>query len=116
MTPIHGKYEWLTYKDTHKMALNLAKGMELNDMMSEVEYEGNNYRLVGIYGPNCPGWIITDLACILSDVTASTLYDTLGEGSTRYIINQGELKTIFTHSSHIQTLAHLKESGDCPTL
>ena len=106
----------MTYKEADEMATNLAKGIQLNNFASDVEYEGNNFKLVGIYGPNCPGWALTDLACIMSNITSATLYDTLGEGSSKYIINQTELKTIFTQASHIKALAQMKEAGDCPTL
>ena len=38
-----------------------------------------------------------------------TLYDTLGEGSTDYIINQAELTTVVCTSNHIKSLIKIKE-------
>ena len=45
-----------------------------------------------------------------------TLYDTLGEDSTSFIINQCEIKTIFCTSDKIQILADLKQKEEIPTL
>ncbi len=58
--------------------------------------------MIGIYGKNSEEWIITDLACLCSDITSVTLYDTLGAEATEYIINQCELKTIFCTSDKIE--------------
>ena len=57
--------------------------------------------MIGIYARNSEEWVTVDLACINSDITSVTLYDTLGVESTEYIINQCELKTIFCTSDKI---------------
>jgi len=64
--------------------------------------------LVGIYAKNCEEWLMVDLACLMSDVTSVTLYDTLGAESTEYIVNQCELKTIFCTADKIELLAKSK--------
>ena len=66
---------------------NLACGILENEFFSEVEDEGRRLRMVGIYGKNSEEWVMVDLACLCSDVTSVTLYDTLGVESTEYIIN-----------------------------
>ena len=50
---------------------------------------------------------MVDLACLMSDITSVTLYDTLGDDSTAYIVNQCELKTIFCTADKISQLASL---------
>ena len=44
-------------------------------------------KMVGVFSKNTANWMIVDLACIMSGITTVTLYDTLGEDSTQYIIN-----------------------------
>jgi long-chain acyl-CoA synthetase len=72
--------------------------------------------VIGLYGKNSAKWMTADLACIMSDITSVTLYDTLGEESTSYIIDQTELKTVFCTADHIPQLAKLKGEGQIATL
>ena len=58
--------------------------------------------MVGICAKNSANWMKADLACVLSAMTSVTLYDTLGEDSTRYIIEQCELKTVFVTQDKIK--------------
>ena len=45
----------------------------------------------------------------MASIGTVTLYDTLGEGSTDYIINQTELTTVVCTSNHIKSLIKIKE-------
>jgi len=65
----------------------LAKGIIDMKFCSEVEDDLWTLRLIGVYAKNCEEWITVDLACIVSDLTTVTLYDTLGAESTEIIIN-----------------------------
>lgn len=85
-------------------------------MESNVEDQGRNLKIVGIFAKNSANWMIIDLACILSGLTSVTLYDTLGADSTGFIINQCELKTIFCESKQIKDLADLKKAGRIDSL
>ena len=53
---------------------------------------------------------------MFSDITNVTLYDTLGADSTKYIINQTEMKSVFCTSNHVRDLSELKKSGGIPSL
>ena len=111
-----GKYQWQKFREVKKLVSNLAKGLIANDLTSECSDDNYTLRCVGIFAKNSAKWIITDLACAYSDTTCVTLYDTLGEESTAYIINQTELKTIFCTADKIPALAKLKSQEEIPTL
>jgi long-subunit acyl-CoA synthetase (AMP-forming) len=51
------------------------------------EIEGEEYKMIGIYGKNSEEWMLTDLAGNLFGVTSVAIYDTLGYDSIRYIMN-----------------------------
>ncbi len=72
--------------------------------------------MIGIYAKNSAEWITVDLACLNSDITSVTLYDTLGVEATDYILNQCELKTVFCTSDKISQLAKSKLDGKVSTL
>ena len=73
-------------------------------------------RVIGLYGKNSREWLLADIACVMSDITSVTLYDTLGAESTEYIIDQSEMKTIFCSANHIVELSKMKSEGKLETL
>ena len=92
-----GSYKWKTYKEVHEIASNLSKGM-INLSLIEKPKDSliKNTGNVGIYSINREEWILTDIACQMHSVNTITLYDTLGEDSMEYIVNQLSLPTIVT--------------------
>ncbi len=50
---------------------------------------------IGIYSKNRASWQIVSEACHTQSIVSIALYDTLGEESSRYIMNHGEVKAIF---------------------
>ena len=81
----------------------LAKSLAHYKLNSEVSFKRKKQKLIRIYAKNCEGWVVADLACCMASIGTVTLYDTLGEGSTDYIINQAELSTVVWTSNHIKS-------------
>jgi long-chain acyl-CoA synthetase len=71
---------------------------------------------MGIYAKNREEWIVSDLACILNDVTSVPFYDTLGDESLEFIINQTNLTTMCCTADKIKTLSKLKRNHKIDSL
>ncbi|KAK2996545.1 hypothetical protein RJ639_025717, partial [Escallonia herrerae] len=58
----------------------------------------------GIYGSNCPEWIITMEACNSQAITYVPLYDTLGANAVEFIINHAELPIVFVQENKFSAI------------
>ncbi|XLT25726.1 hypothetical protein HN873_057018 [Arachis hypogaea] len=58
----------------------------------------------GIYGANCPGWIISMEACNAHGLYYVPLYDTLGAGAVEFIICHAEISIAFVEEKKIPEL------------
>ncbi|XP_071829175.1 long-chain-fatty-acid--CoA ligase 1-like isoform X2 [Apostichopus japonicus] len=74
-------YEWKTYGQVRERALQFGSAL------IEKGFEASDDTFVGIYSSNREEWAITDIACSAYNIISVPLYDTLGETSTKYIIN-----------------------------
>ncbi|XP_044136711.1 long-chain-fatty-acid--CoA ligase 6 isoform X5 [Bufo gargarizans] len=76
-------YDWLSYKEVSDRAECLGSGLL---------YQGcrpSSDQFIGVFAQNRPEWIISELACYTYSMVVIPLYDTLGHGAIRYIINTG---------------------------
>jgi long-chain acyl-CoA synthetase len=73
-------------------------------------------RTLALYAKNREEWVVTDLGCLLTNITVVTLYDTLGKESIEYILNQADIKTIVMQSDKISGIIGLKKEGKLRTL
>jgi long-chain acyl-CoA synthetase len=114
-----GKYTWKTWDQVFRMAVFLAKGiskLELCPLQVNPDGDGIDMKFLGIFSRNREEWIITDAACFYLAATVVTLYDTLGEDSTSFIIEQTQLLSIVLQASNVSTIIKMKESGKGNTL
>uniref|UniRef100_A0A2K5S894 Long-chain-fatty-acid--CoA ligase n=1 Tax=Cebus imitator TaxID=2715852 RepID=A0A2K5S894_CEBIM len=51
-------------------------------------------QFIGVFAQNRPEWIIAELACYTYSMVVVPLYDTLGPGAIRYIINTADISTV----------------------
>ncbi len=107
-----GEYQFRTYREAYYDVRKLAAGMILNDLLPEISTENHGvFKFLGLYSRNRYEWIITDLAGHLNSATAVTFYDTLGEATIEYILNQTQLTTIATESKSLNKLIALKKES-----
>ncbi|KAL0730768.1 hypothetical protein Bca4012_026862 [Brassica carinata] len=88
-----GKYEWKTYKEVYDIVIKLG-----NSLRSCGLEEGGK---CGIYGANCPEWIISMEACNAHGLYCVPLYDTLGAGAVEFIISHAEVTIAFVEEKKI---------------
>ncbi|PNX85558.1 long chain acyl-CoA synthetase 1-like protein, partial [Trifolium pratense] len=59
---------------------------------------------IGIYGSNCPQWIIAMEACSAQNLICVPLYDTLGPGAVNFIIDHAEIDFVFVQDKKVKEL------------
>ncbi|XP_073051955.1 long chain acyl-CoA synthetase 4-like [Primulina eburnea] len=91
-----GKYVWLTYKEVYNIVLQVG-----NSIRSCGLEEGGR---CGIYGANCPEWIMSMEACNAHGLYCVPLYDTLGAGAVEFIICHAEVTLTFVEEKKISEL------------
>lgn len=112
----YGNFEWKTYKEVNEIVTQVATAYQVLDMIPEIESPINGkFRFLGIYSKNREEWIISDLAAHLNAATVVTFYDTLGDHTIEYILEQTKLTSIVIESKSLKKLNVLKKenkSGD----
>ncbi len=109
-------YHWKDYQTVHEEATQIARAIQGKELFAKVTEKGVSYNFIGLYSKNNKEWVTTDCAAILGAFTTVTLYDTLGETASEHIINECELKTIFTTPDLVHHLIHLKSEDQIDTL
>lgn len=105
------KWGHFVYETYEKVAANRAAlGKGLADVVKEVtgiDSQDTPY-CVGLYGPNCVNWLLSDLACQTQSLPSVCLYDTLGPESTEYIVSLTEMPVIVASVAHIPFVLSIK--------
>ncbi|CAA6665862.1 unnamed protein product [Spirodela intermedia] len=88
-----GKYLWLTYKEVYDLVMKIGTSIRSCGV-----YQGGR---CGIYGANCPEWIMSMEACNAHGIYCVPLYDTLGAGVVEFIICHAEVSIVFVEEKKI---------------
>lgn len=91
-----GSYAWLTYQEVYGTTLKIGSSIRSRGV--------NPGDRCGIYGANCPEWIIAMEACNGHAITYVPLYDSLGANAVEYIINHAEVSIAFVQESKLQAI------------
>ncbi|XWS40363.1 hypothetical protein CRYUN_Cryun18bG0134700 [Craigia yunnanensis] len=91
-----GPYVWITYQEAYDAALRIGSAMRSCGV--------NPGDRCGIYGSNCPEWIIAMEACNSQAITYVPLYDTLGANAVEFIINHAEVSIAFVQESKLPAI------------
>lgn len=96
-----GPYVWKTYKEAYDEVLQIASALKACGAKSGSK--------IGIYGSNCPQWIIAMEACSAQNFICVPLYDTLGSGAINFIIDHAEIDYVFVQDKKVKELLN----ADC---
>eukprot|EP01018_Ginkgo_biloba_P025307 Gb_32132 [translate_table: standard] len=91
-----GKYVWQTYGEVYELVINIGAAMRACGVQP-----GSR---CGIYGVNCPEWIIALKACEGHAITCVPLYDTLGANAVDFIVKHAELGIVFIQDAKLPEL------------
>ncbi|KAA8536143.1 hypothetical protein F0562_028621 [Nyssa sinensis] len=91
-----GPYVWLTYQEVYNTTIRIGSAMQSLGV--------NSGDRCGIYGSNCPEWIIAMEACNSHAISYVPLYDTLGANAVEFIINHAEVSIAFIQESKIPAI------------
>ncbi|RWR76414.1 long chain aycl-CoA synthetase 1 [Cinnamomum micranthum f. kanehirae] len=86
-------YSWRTYKEIYEEVLHIGSALR-----SSGAEPGS---CIGIYGSNCPQWIVAMEACNGHSLICVPLYDTLGQGAVDYIIEHAEIDFVFVQDKKV---------------
>jgi long-chain acyl-CoA synthetase len=113
----YGAYQWRTYAETYEEVLNFGKALASLKLIPEVESrQDGKFKFLGLYAKNRAEWIIADLAGHLNGATVVTFYDTLGEHTIEFILDQTKLTTIVLESKSLKKITQLKKTGHSANL
>ncbi|KAK6131911.1 hypothetical protein DH2020_034348 [Rehmannia glutinosa] len=91
-----GAYSWLTYQQVYDATLKIGSAIRRRGV--------NPGDRCGIYGANCPEWIMAMEACNSQAITYVPLYDTLGANAVEFIINHAEVSIAFVQETKLQPI------------
>eukprot|EP00826_Nyctotherus_ovalis_P041415 TRINITY_DN4161_c0_g1_i2.p1 TRINITY_DN4161_c0_g1~~TRINITY_DN4161_c0_g1_i2.p1 ORF type:complete len:605 (-),score=202.78 TRINITY_DN4161_c0_g1_i2:176-1990(-) len=106
-----GKYLWKSYDEVYDIVTSLAKTLQERDLCSSVVEGEHRTRTLGIFCKTREEWVFCWIACWYMSGCIVPLYDTLGEDSITWIVQQAELKTVVTTVPYITSLIKLKKKG-----
>ncbi|XP_071738348.1 long chain acyl-CoA synthetase 1-like [Rutidosis leptorrhynchoides] len=91
-----GPYKWKTYKTVYNEVLDVASALRASGIDAGCK--------VGIYGANCPQWIVSMEACNAQSYITVPLYDTLGPGAVNFILDHAEVDVVFVQDKKVKEL------------
>ena len=101
-----GDYKWLTYREVSEKVVAVSSGLVGEGVVAQ--------NTVGVFGANCPEWMMAMQACNRANIACVPLYDTLGENAVEYILNHAECKAVFVSADKLGNL--LKSKGNMSTV
>lgn len=105
-----GPYQWKTFKQISNLTNNFANGIEKLKLCPTIQTKENgNLKFLGIYSKNREEWVIADYGSHKNSITVVTFYDSLGDYSVEFILNETLLTTILVEGKYCKKLFELKK-------
>lgn len=111
-----GRYLYMTFGQVDEYSNGLAKAIIHKELAPRTHIDGRDLRILGLYSKNREEWALCDFACVLTNIVSVPLYDTLGDSSVEFIVEQTEMETIACGEDKIKHLCRLKKEGKVPSL
>ncbi|XP_004495889.1 long chain acyl-CoA synthetase 1-like [Cicer arietinum] len=96
-----GPYVWKTYKEAYEEVMQIGSALRASGAESGSK--------IGVYGSNCPQWIVAMEACCAQSFICVPLYDTLGAGAVNFILDHAEIDFVFVQDKKFKELLN----SDC---
>ncbi|KAL8272271.1 hypothetical protein Esti_003788 [Eimeria stiedai] len=97
------------FTQVERLALEVGSGLLNGDMVPQRTFDSGagkslTLRCIGIFAKNREEWVITEHACNAYGFTVVPLYDTLGPHSTRFILEETQMKSVVCDDSCLAKL------------
>lgn len=122
-------YELITYGELNRQRKALGSGLlfllQNNpfkvpglESHARIDSHNANYKtyskdnlgfVVSLFAQNRAEWVLTDVMCASFSLTSTALYDTLGPGTSKYILELTESPVVVASGIHIRLLLDLKK-------
>ncbi|KAI7982576.1 Long chain acyl-CoA synthetase 1 [Camellia lanceoleosa] len=77
-----------------------------NRMLGWREFNDGKGSQIGIYGSNCPQWIVAMETCSAHSLICVPLYATLGPGAVNFIIGHAEIDFVFVQDKKVKEISN----------
>ncbi|CDW80980.1 long-chain-fatty-acid--ligase 5 [Stylonychia lemnae] len=109
-------YEFKTFKEVAIQMDDLAQGILNLNLSPVIQHNNENWRFMGIFSRNREEWALVNLACMKISITVVPFFDSLGQDSLAFVINQTELTTMCIEEKNFEILLKLKCEGRIQSL
>ena len=109
-----GPYEWMTYARVFEVYEEIAKGSKILNLFQNIpgiNEDGKEWAFCGIWSKNRWEWHVTQLAAMVLKATVVGFYDSMGDSSVDYCMNQTRLETMFVSAGYLKKLLGMREAG-----
>lgn len=91
-----GEYVWQTYQEAFDTVIAIGSAMRISGL--------NPRGRCGVYGANCPEWLMAMEACNGHSIYCVPLYDSLGADAVEYIVGHAEVSLAFIQDSKMAAM------------
>ena len=104
-------FNYRTYNQVIDDALNFGSALIKKDLCPTInEFKDYKCRFISVFAPNIEPWYIIDLCCMVHGLQLAPLYDTLGEDTVKYVLNQTNTSCLALSSDHLELIMNLKRN------
>ena len=102
------KYTWITYEQANEILLNFSRGLNVLNLCPLIKFSDESpFRFLGIYSRNKKEWLLSYLGAMRDSITIVTIYETLGDKSIEFILEQSQLITILIEIKALKKIYEL---------
>lgn len=106
------EYRWETYSEIFELMKCFARGLISLELCPEItSVHDGMFRFLGIWGKNKREWVIADGAAQAIGASVVTFYDTLGDDTVEYILDQTKLTTLVMEENKYKMFDKVLKSG-----
>merc|ERR1711971_904700 len=99
-----GEYQWITYKDAHKISIDFGSGL--------IKLGAQPREPIAIFAETREKWILAALGAFSQSIILATVYTNLGDDAVAHAINETEVSLVITSHSLLPKFKNLLEK--CP--
>ena len=100
------QFEWIKFKEVKKRVYNFRKGL----FRKKVFEHGKAGQFVGLCSEQRLEWIISDLACIMGNITTIPIQEIQSSEIIEFIVKQSELTAVICEKKFVSLFIKMTDS------